>query len=93
MNFWGTRISETMTKIEFLKQLGSTIAKERKRSKLTQSKVAELCDIERGNLTRIEKGRANITAETLFKLSGAIGCPVSKFFAFQKGQAVRPSDL
>lgn len=78
-----------MTKAEFLKELGLTIAKERQRKNLTQTAVAHECDIERGNLTRIEKGRANVTAETLFKLSTAIGCPVSKFFAFQKEVTIK----
>jgi transcriptional regulator with XRE-family HTH domain len=72
-----------MTKEEFLKQLGLAIAKHRLKQKLTQTEVAYRCDIERGNLTRIEKGKANVTAETLLKISEAIDIPVSKFFAFQ----------
>ncbi len=71
-----------MTKAEFLKQLGLEIAKQRLKQKLSQTEVANECDIERGNLTRIEKGKANVTAETLLKISKAIKVPVSKFFAF-----------
>ena len=72
-----------MTKAEFLKQLGLTIAKHRLKQKLTQTEVANRCDIERGNLTRIEKGKSNVTADTLLKISDAINVPVSKFFTFQ----------
>lgn len=72
-----------MTKSEFLKQLGLSIAKHRLRQKLSQTEVAYRCEIERGNLTRIEKGKANVTAETLLKISEAIKVPVSKFFTFQ----------
>lgn len=72
-----------MTKTEFLQQLGLSIAKNRLKQNLTQTEVAYRCDFERGNLTRIEKGKANVTAETLLKISEAIGVPVSKFFLFQ----------
>ncbi len=71
-----------MTKAEFLRELGLSIAKERLRKGLTQTEVAYKCDIERGNLTRIEKGKSNITAESLLKISEAIGVPVSIFFKF-----------
>jgi len=73
-----------MTKEEFLIQLGKSITKYRLKQKLTQTEVAYRCDFERGNLTRIEKGKANVTADTLLKISEAINVPVSKFFNFQK---------
>ena len=72
-----------MTKEDFLKELGLAIAKHRLKQKLSQTEVAYRCDMERGNLTRIEKGKTNVTAETLLKISEAINVPVSKFFAFQ----------
>lgn len=73
-----------MTKEEFLTQLGHAIAKQRIKQRLTQTEVAERCDIERGNLTRIEKGKSNVTAATLLKISEALDVPVAKFFAFHK---------
>ena len=73
-----------MTKEDFLIQLGKSITKYRLKQKLTQTEVAYRCDFERGNLTRIEKGKANVTADTLLKISEAIDVPVSKFFNFQK---------
>ena len=76
-----------MTKEEFLKELGLAIAKYRLKQKLTQTEVAYRCDMERGNLTRIEKGKANVTAETLLKISEAINVPVSKFFTFQSKES------
>lgn len=73
-----------MTKAEFLKKLGSAIAKQRIKANLSQTEVANRCEIERGNLTRIEKGKSNVTAGTLLKISQAMNVPVSSFFAFQK---------
>ncbi len=73
-----------MTKEDFLIELGAAIAHQRKRLKLTQTEVALRCNFDRGNLTRIEKGRSNTTAETLLKISEAMGVPVAKFFTFQK---------
>lgn len=81
-----------MTKSEFLKRLGLAIAKHRLRQKLSQTEIAYRCDIERGNLTRIEKGKANVTAETLLKISEALGVPVSKFFAFQTKSVTKHKD-
>lgn len=73
-----------MTKADFLKKLGALITKQRLKLKLTQTEVANRCDIERGNLTRIEKGKSNVTAATLLKISEALNVPVSKFFSFQR---------
>jgi hypothetical protein len=78
-----------MTKTEFLKQLGAAIASHRLKQKLTQTEVAYRCDFERGNLTRIEKGKANVTAETLLKISEAKGVPVFKFFLFQDKHLIK----
>lgn len=73
-----------MNKAEYLKQLGLAIAKQRIKQKLSQTEVAYRCDFERGNLTRIEKGKSNPTAGTLLKISEALKIPVSKFFDFQE---------
>lgn len=81
-----------MTKTEYLKQLGLAIAKQRIKQKLTQTEVAYRCDIERGNLTRIEKGKSNVTASTLLKISEAIGVPVAEFFTFQRKSIKSPKD-
>ena len=72
-----------MKKEDFLKQLGVAIAKYRLQQKLSQTEVAYRCEIERGNLTRIEKGKSNVTVETLLKISEAINIPVYKFFLAQ----------
>jgi len=72
-----------MTKEDFLKELGVAIANARKKQNLSQNAVAKLLFIERGNLTRIEKGKTNVTADTLLKISEAIKVPVSDFFSFQ----------
>ena len=71
-----------MNKAEFLKQLGESIAKQRLKLKLSQTEVANRCEIERGNLTRIEKGKSNVTAETRLKISKAFDVPASKLSGF-----------
>lgn len=72
-----------MTKEDFLKELGVAIANARKKQNLSQNEVAKRLYIERGNLTRIEKGKTNVTVETLRMISEAIKVPVSDFFTFQ----------
>lgn len=45
----------------------------RKRRKLTQTQLSELCGISISYLSDIERGRANPTIATLIKIAGALG--------------------
>lgn len=52
-----------------LENLGKKIKKCRVKKNFTQLELAVLCDIEKGHLSRIERGRTNPTLITLFKLA------------------------
>lgn len=71
-----------MTSAEYLVLIGNNISKIRKKNGLTSKELGLRCDIEKSNLINIEKGRINITANTLLKLANALEVNVKDFFEF-----------
>lgn len=65
---------------DFLIGLGKNIAQIRKEKSVKQTELAYMCDMEKSNLIRIEKGRTNPTTLTLRKLSKALKISVKTFF-------------
>lgn len=57
---------------EHLKIVGGNITKLRKQKGLTIADLAYMCDMEKNNLIPIEKGRRNVTLNTLIKISKAL---------------------
>ena len=57
------------TEKSYLAQLGKKISERRKAKKLSQQKLAELCQMEKANLSRIESGKTNSTVLTLKKIA------------------------
>ena len=64
----------------FLMEIGKRIASIRKSKSITHTQLGYLCDIEKSNLIRIEKGRTNPTSLTLFKISSALEVSIKDFF-------------
>ena len=60
--------------------IGLRITELRKAKKLSQQKFAYEADIERSFLTHIEKGRKNISVETLQKITTALQISLKDFF-------------
>jgi transcriptional regulator with XRE-family HTH domain len=67
-----------MTDKDILKRLGKRVALMRTAKGLTQANLADLCDIERPNLARIEAGNTNPTFLTLLSLSKALSVSVKE---------------
>jgi len=63
---------------EDLKRLGKRIAELRTEKGLTQNNIADLCDIERSNIARIEAGNTNPTYLTLLKIANALNISISE---------------
>ena len=55
-----------------LKILGQNIAKYRQKNKLSQEKLAELVDLSREYITRVERGQKNISLKKLFAIADAL---------------------
>ncbi len=60
--------------------IGERIAQLRKAKNLSQQKFSYEAEIERSYLTHVEKGRKNISIETLTKLTNALGVSLKEFF-------------
>lgn len=69
---------------EFLASLGKRIKKIRVKKKINQQTLAALCNFEKSNMSRLEKGNTNPTILTLLKISKALGVSVSNLFDFDE---------
>jgi len=66
--------------MDFKELVGQRITTLRNDRNLSQQKFAYEADIERSYLTHIEKGRKNISLNTLEKVTKALGVTVNNFF-------------
>ena len=55
---------------------GLRIREQRKLKKISQEKLALLCNIDRSYMGRIERGEVNVTIEKLYELAKALDIPV-----------------
>jgi transcriptional regulator with XRE-family HTH domain len=65
-----------------LNQLGSRIREIRKTRKMTQDALADKCNFEKGNLSRIETGQTNLTMRSLLRISQALEVPIADLFVY-----------
>ncbi len=65
------------------KLLGNNIALFRKQKNLSQNQLAELVDVSREHIAKIETARRNMSMDLLFKISFALDTPEYKFFIFK----------
>lgn len=59
---------------KYLKQTGVNIRCERSRHNLSLGTLSKLCNVSKGNLSKIENGTGNLTVVTLSKIGWALGC-------------------
>ena len=58
--------------------VGQRIVQMRRSKGLSQEKLALLAEIDRSYMSRIERGKINITLEKLYKIADALGCDVKE---------------
>lgn len=68
---------------EKLKKLGKNIAKFRKARHLSQFQFAEMLNISREHLAKIETAKRGISMSLLFNLSETLNIPEKDFFDFE----------
>ena len=54
---------------DFLEQFGKQVEKLRKKKNLSYRKLAQNCNIDYSDISKIEKGKANVTMLTLLELA------------------------
>ena len=62
-----------MNEVEVYIRIGERIKKLRQNKGMSQQTLADECDIESPNLSRIENGNTNPTINSLWKISNALG--------------------
>lgn len=73
----------SMKKTDFQKSLGRHIARLRKEKGLTQVEFGYLIEMEKQNVNRLEAGRTNPTAYTLYKIAAALEVTLSQMVDFE----------
>ncbi|EJD0673918.1 helix-turn-helix transcriptional regulator [Vibrio vulnificus] len=58
--------------------VGQRIVQMRRSKGLPQEKLALLAEIDRSYMSRIERGKINITLEKLYQIAGTLGCDVKE---------------
>ena len=72
-----------MTSAELSRILGNRIRKLREERIISQQNLAEMCNIEKSNMARIEAGRTNPTLLTIYKISQALKASLSELLDFE----------
>ena len=77
-----------MAKDDYIKELaklGKRIRAVRKARNLTQVDLELLCNINHGDISRIENGQKNIELHTIIKLARALEVEIFELFTPEKG--------
>lgn len=64
--------------MNYLNTFGFNLYTERKKSKLTQEKLAEACNFHRTYIGLLESGKRNPSLKTLVLLSRSLNCDIKK---------------
>ena len=62
------------------RSLGLNIAYYRKKKGFSQEKLAELCEISRTHMSRIETAECAVSLDVIFRLADALGIEVGRLF-------------
>lgn len=71
-----------INKNEFLIHFGNIIEKHRIEQNLSYRQLAQRCDIDHSNISKIEKGEINITLSTILELSKGLKIQPKELFNF-----------
>ena len=71
-----------MTSTELSKNLGIRIRKLREERNITQQNLAEMCNVEKSNMARIEAGRTNPTLFSMYKICSALKISLAELVDF-----------
>ncbi len=72
------KITWEMEEKELFVRVGEKIRELRNVKSVSQLELAERCDFEKSNMSRIEAGRTNLTLRSLNKISRALGVTVAE---------------
>jgi transcriptional regulator with XRE-family HTH domain len=71
-----------MNEFQLYMVVGQRIKKMREEKGLTQQGLADLCNFEKSNMSRIEAGRTNLTLKSLLAISEALNIQIKQLVDF-----------
>lgn len=74
---------------ELTVSFGLKVREQRKLKKLTQEKLALLCNIDRSYMGRIERGEVNITLEKIYEIANALNIDVLKIMPSTRSMNIK----
>lgn len=72
-----------MDTIEFRIALGKSVEKFRKSQGLSYRQLAQKCDVDHSNISKIEKGKVDLRISTLYELSKGLEIHPRELFGFE----------
>ena len=69
---------------KFYEQFGLNVVYYRKKTRLTQMKLAELADIDRSHISAIELGNVGVSFDVIFKLCEVLEITPKQLFDFRE---------
>jgi transcriptional regulator with XRE-family HTH domain len=63
--------------------IGTRIRILREAKNMSQQDLADLCNFDKGDMSKIESGKANPTLKTLLKISLALEVKINQLFSFE----------
>ena len=73
-----------MDESQHYKKVGQNIRRIRESKNLSQQELADRCNFEKSNMSRIEAGRTNLTLKTILTISNVLSVPIKDIFVFEE---------
>jgi len=79
-----TMITIKMNEFQLYVKVGQKIRKIREDRDISQQELADRCNFEKSNMSRIEAGKTNLTLKTLLIISKVLTVPLKDFLDFEE---------
>ncbi|MEN6619589.1 MAG: helix-turn-helix transcriptional regulator [Rikenellaceae bacterium] len=73
-----------MNEFQLYLKVGQKIRKIREDKGISQQELADRCNFEKSNMSRIEAGKTNLTLKTLLTISTVLTVPLKDFLDFEE---------
>lgn len=78
-----------ISEVEIIQSIGLQIRKLREEKNLSQQNLADLCNVPKSTIARIERAEVNVKFITLVKIANALEMDLIKFFNYLLLQTVK----
>lgn len=78
-----------ISEVEIIQSIGLQIRKLREEKNLSQQNLADLCNVPKSTIARIERTEVNVKLITLVKIANVLEVDLIKFFNYLLSQTVK----